>query len=801
MKIAVIAPSPVPFRIGGAERLWWNLVRHLNENTSHEAELVKLPAREHDLRALLASYEAFAQLDLAQFDLVISGKYPAWMVGHPRHVCYMLHPLRGLYDAYDGVADLPRAAAAEPHVTALHAFMARAEGQRGALPEFFARAREALAHAVHLPGVADFPGPFARALVHWLDRVGLSTRAIVRHAAISRTVARRAGYFPDDASVQVAWPPPAALAPGSAPGRYFFTASRLDGPKRVDLLIASMRHVRGDMPLWIAGDGPDRPRLEALATGDERIRFLGWQSEAALADLYAGARAVPFVPFAEDYGLVAAEAMHAGKAVITATDAGGPCELVADGETGFVCAPTAEALGAALDRLAHDDVLAARLGAASRARAATLTWDAVTAVLVPDDLAAHPPSRARRKIVVATTFGIDPPRHGGQSRVFHFYSNLYPQCETTVVSFGPAGSEPFAREIAPGLREVRVPKSDAHERHEAALQRDVAIPVADIAMPSLHTLTPDYAAALAREAADASCVVACHPYLFPALADLRVALWYEAQDLEADLKGDVLKQTAVGLRLLAEVVAVEGACARAAEAVLCTSAHDGNALVRQYGVDPKRIVVAPNGTDCSRLRYVDSAERADLKARLGLESRPFVLFVGSGHWPNIVALRWIARWAREMPDIVFVVVGSVCDGFAPPQPVPNLLYLGEVDDITRNLALEMCDVALNPMEHGSGTNLKMLDYFAAGIPVIATEIGARGTQARDGVECRIVALDDVPAALREVLALPPAARDAMTAEARRQVERHFDWAHIAKAALAALPSPVPSVSAGPPARD
>ncbi|MEO8508171.1 MAG: glycosyltransferase, partial [Betaproteobacteria bacterium] len=91
MKIGIVAPSPVPFMQGGAERLWWNLVGHLNVHTGHQAELLKLPSPEHDLPALLASYEAFAGLDTTQFDLVITGKYPAWMVAHPRHVCYMLH--------------------------------------------------------------------------------------------------------------------------------------------------------------------------------------------------------------------------------------------------------------------------------------------------------------------------------------------------------------------------------------------------------------------------------------------------------------------------------------------------------------------------------------------------------------------------------------------------------------------------------------------------------------------------------------------------------------------------------------
>src|SRR5947209_4626348 len=100
MKIAIVAPSPIPFTIGGAEKLWWGLLRQINENSAHQAELIKIPVREHAFWELVDSYERLFHLDLTYFDLVISTKYPAWMVSHPHHICYMQHRLRGLYDAF-----------------------------------------------------------------------------------------------------------------------------------------------------------------------------------------------------------------------------------------------------------------------------------------------------------------------------------------------------------------------------------------------------------------------------------------------------------------------------------------------------------------------------------------------------------------------------------------------------------------------------------------------------------------------------------------------------------------------------
>ena len=55
MKIAIIAPSPVPFTIGGAENLWWGLLNWINQNTNHQAELIKIPSPERNFRELVSS--------------------------------------------------------------------------------------------------------------------------------------------------------------------------------------------------------------------------------------------------------------------------------------------------------------------------------------------------------------------------------------------------------------------------------------------------------------------------------------------------------------------------------------------------------------------------------------------------------------------------------------------------------------------------------------------------------------------------------------------------------------------------
>ncbi len=781
MKIAIVAPCPVPYVVGGAEKLWWGLAAHFNEHSEHQAEVIKLPSPEHDLPSLIRSYEAFSTLDLGAFDAVISGKYPAWIVAHPRHICYMLHRLRGLYDSYPGILEVGAELASHPNVAALREFMRRYQGARTALPEFFGRWNELMVGGNKPTGLLDFPGPLSREIVHWLDGVALSQTSITRYAAISATVALRPGYFPEGVEVAVAHPPPhRAMLPGSR-FDHFFTVSRLDGPKRVNLIVEAMRHVKTELPLIVAGTGPEEARLREFAAGDARIRFVGFQNDVQVRELYRNALAVPFVPYQEDYGLIAVEAMQCAKPVITTNDSGGPCELVQDGVTGFVCQDNAQSIAGAMQRLADDPSLAESMGQKALASASTITWTAVVDTLLAAPRTVVQSSNGqRRKLLLASTFSIFPPRHGGQSRIFHLYRALAPEFETVIVSLCSSSEPPFDGEIAPGVREVRVPMSAEHERRDRKIQNEVGTPVTDVVMPDLYRLTPALVEALQREAKDACAAVASHPYLYPALAELGLPIWYEAHNLELHLKTALFKELPQGQKLIDAVSAVEKAATQAAELILCASPNDADELVKLFGAQRDHIINVPNGTDALRIPFTAPDERAALKERLGINDSPLAFFMGSGHWPNIEAVKRIFEFATALPEVGFLVVGSVCYAFDPRLKPGNVLFLGEVDDITRNLCLQACNVALNPMEYGSGTNLKMLDFFAAGMPVITTDQGSRGLLLKDQSQCLVRELADFPQAIADVIGpgAPAAAESARAA--RRLVEEVYDWDAIAR---------------------
>lgn len=179
---------------------------------------------------------------------------------------------------------------------------------------------------------------------------------------------------------EVVWngvPAPAAEAPlDSSPTVVF--AGRLVPEKGVDILLQAFSQVVRQVPsarLLVAGEGPEKDRLR------QRVRELGIAENVSIPGhiphekmerrfASAWVQVVPSV-WEEPFGLVAAEALMRGTAVV-ASRAGGLENIVRDGETGLLVPPgDPEALASSLVRLLQNQTLAKRLGENGREMART----------------------------------------------------------------------------------------------------------------------------------------------------------------------------------------------------------------------------------------------------------------------------------------------------------------------------------------------------------------------------------------------------------------------------------------------
>jgi glycosyltransferase involved in cell wall biosynthesis len=213
---------------------------------------------------------------------------------------------------------------------------------------------------------------------------------------------------------------------------------------------------------------------------------------------------------------------------------------------------------------------------------------------------------------------------------------------------------------------------------------------------------------------------------------------------------------------------IETACWRhAAHVIFCSTVDRERAEHLLPGIAARSTVV-PNCVDVRRFTPRPAAAFAG--------GGP-VLFLGTTRYPpNFFAVEEIChRLAPALPRLDFHVVGEA--PWRPPSVPPNVRFIGRVDSTAVPLAA--AQVAVAPVRHGSGTRLKLLEYFAAGLPVVCTAKAAEGLEVQDGVHVRVVERsEDFVAAIRELHADPTRAAS-LGAAARAFVEARYDWrAHV-----------------------
>lgn len=189
---------------------------------------------------------------------------------------------------------------------------------------------------------------FAR---RWIERrrpaYEASVRAVGRIAANSQNVSVRIERFLRRESEVVYPPVDTSRYRFDAVGDFWLAVTRWSHEKRLDLLVETFRRLPEER-LVVAGGpqlGVGAHRLLRSLRAPANVEFLGEIPEDRLRELYATCRGLVATSAGEDFGLTPVEAMASGKAVI-AVDEGGYRESIVQGETGWLEAPSPEALAA-----------------------------------------------------------------------------------------------------------------------------------------------------------------------------------------------------------------------------------------------------------------------------------------------------------------------------------------------------------------------------------------------------------------------------------------------------------------------
>ena len=226
---------------------------------------------------------------------------------------------------------------------------------------------------------------------------------------------------------------------------------------------------------------------------------------------------------------------------------------------------------------------------------------------------------------------------------------------------------------------------------------------------------------------------------------------------------------------------------RAADAVICNAAHLRDEVVRDLGVPASRVVVIPNGVDLpTRPARPDHAPPRgvvvanfhpykgydDLVDAVGLLGQPPVLrLCGTGSERNRVLQR-----AHGMG------LGGVLVGVEPPADVAA--------------ELRSAQFAVHP-SRTEGLSNAILEEMAAGLPVIACDVGGNPALVEHGVNGLLVPAGDPPALARaiEALAGDPGTRARMGAASRAKASA-LSWDRCVAAHVEAYRAVLLARSAG-----
>jgi glycosyltransferase involved in cell wall biosynthesis len=753
MKVAIVTPAiQDPGRLFGAERLFAGMVEAFQRR--YDTDWIEVAISEATWDDVLRAYLDCYELDLSAYDLVISTKTPTFMAQHPNHVCWLLHQVRVFYDRFDDeYGKLGKAQLAEKYEQ--------------------------------------------RKMIAELDN--LAFQGVRKIFSIGHEPSRRLKHY-NGYDSEVIYPPVLTRGQYCAAQEYFLLPGRLHRWKRVDLALRAMQHLPGDTPLLIPGTGEDEKYFRDIAGDDPRIAFLGFVSDQELLDLYANALAVLFLPKDEDFGYIAVEAMLSHKPVIVCCDSGEPARLVENGRSGYVVAAEPIEIAAAMSILDDDRELARTMGEYGYQHVPSQSWDEVVDRLV----AAGAPKRAQSfgspaprepaknevSLLVADNQVLDPPVGGGRIRIYELYRNVAALgFEVTYVGAydwpGPIYRDQM---LAPHFRECVTPLTQWHfaedAKYRAATGGKTTI---DVTIPKLLKHSPRFQRMAEEFGREAKIIVISHPWVYPYVprrADQK--LIYDAHNCEYVVKQQILGDTRAGRELVREVGELEGNLCREADLIFVCSDDDATQFAERYGVSREKMVLVPNGVDTKDIQPATIEQRQQARRDLGLPmERPVMIFIGSGYGPNTEAAMFLVKEvAPLLSECTIAIAGSVKESYEAvrgPEPGVNVRFLGVIDANQRRALYQAADIALNPMFSGSGTNLKMLDYFAAGLPVVSTAAGARGLDITAN-DCVVCVTRDFVSRVQELTA-SEAVRIEMGRRARLIAEEKYDWASIsAKAA-------------------
>jgi L-malate glycosyltransferase len=214
--------------------------------------------------------------------------------------------------------------------------------------------------------------------------------------------------------------------------------------------------------------------------------------------------------------------------------------------------------------------------------------------------------------------------------------------------------------------------------------------------------------------------------------------------------------------------------------VLANAGAIRDSLVAEDGFAPEKIRVIYNGIDLKKFAAASHDRNWLIQ---GTERERWIVLVGNMH-SDVKGHPWLieaaVEIAREFPQVRFLLVGDGAqranfEGQVAKRDLQaNFSFLGRREDVPRILAC--CDIAVLPSK-AEGLPNAVLEYFASGLPTVASQVGGNCEIVQDGVTGLLIPSEDSAALTKALLHLlrDPDAAASMGTRAREFVSANFSF--------------------------
>lgn len=235
-----------------------------------------------------------------------------------------------------------------------------------------------------------------------------------------------------------------------------------------------------------------------------------------------------------------------------------------------------------------------------------------------------------------------------------------------------------------------------------------------------------YKAELRKQLEDTDLVIVDHYGAAGLIKDveINVPIIYASHNCEIDLARQMFPKNELAHKYVREM---EQYLIDRSAAITYCSKEDIEKMNKEYNINKPSFYIA-NGTD----RRVNFVRRNNSKSK-------DIIFIGSGHPPNVEAAKNLIDVARMMPDYTFNIIGKCGDGISAVGLPPNYVIHGFLNERLTDLLFENSVAFVNPIQSGSGTHLKIMRALSYGLPIISSKVGLRGFEENEIEDTMLVA--------------------------------------------------------------